>query len=328
MIRKLAFVLLFFVLAFLSLWAAAAVYFDFGVPALRIPAAIAYLIAVTAPTFLARKPILGAGPCFAAFALVLAWWVAIPVPNSRAWQGDVAQTAWAEVAGNRATIHNYRNFDYRTEMNYTPHWETKVVDVSRIRGIDLFVDYWGSPWIAHVIVSFQLGDDDHVAMSVEARKEVGEVYSAIRGFFRQYELIYVAGDERDLVRVRTNYRKGEDVYLYHTRATPERARKLFLEYLREINSLRKRPQWYNALTSNCTTNIAGRMEAAGGAVPQWDWRILLDGHGDEMMYERGDLAGDLPFAELKARALINPAAQAADAAADFSRRIREGRPGF
>lgn len=328
MIRKLAFLLLFLFLAMLSLWAAAALYFDFGVPVLRIPAAIAYLIAVSAPAFLAPKPILAAGPCFAAFALVLAWWVGIPPSNLRAWQGDVAQTAKAEVSGNRATIHNYRNFDYRTETDYTAHWETKIVDVSQIRGVDLFVDYWGSPWIAHAIVSFPLGGDDHVAVSVEARKETGEAYSAVRGFFRQYELIYVIGDERDLVRVRTNYRKGEDVYLYHTRATPERARKLFLEYLRAINLLQKRPQWYNALTSNCTTNIADRMEAAGGAVPQWNWRMLLDGHGDELMYERGDLAGDLPFAELKARALINPAARAADSEAGFSRRIREGRSGF
>ena len=328
MLRKLVLLLLFLVLALLSLWAAAALYFDFGVPALRIPAAIAYLIAVIVPAFLARKPILAGGPCFAAFALVMAWWVAIPPSNLREWQGDVAETAWAEVTGNLATIHNYRNFEYRTEMDYTPHWETKIVDVSQIRGIDLFVDYWGSPWIAHVIVSFQLGTDDHVAISVEARKETGEAYSAVRGFFRQYELIYVVADERDVVRVRTNYRQGEQIYLYHTRATPERSRKLFLEYLREINLLHRRPQWYNALTSNCTTNIAGRMQAAGGAVPQWDWRLLLDGHGDEMMYERGDLAGDLPFAELKAQALINGAARAADAAPDFSRRIRAGRQGF
>ena len=326
MIRKLGLALVFAVLAMLSLWAAAALFFDFDVPVLRIPAAIMYLIAVVAITVLARKPILAAGPCFAAFALVLAWWVAILPSDHRNWQGDVAQTPWAEVKGNSATIHNYRNFEYRTETDYTPHWETKVVDVSEIRGIDLFVDYWGSPWIAHVIVSFQLANGDHVATSVEARKEVGETYSSVRGFFRQYELIYVVGDERDLVRVRTNYRKGEDVYLYRTRATPERSQKLFLEYVREINRLHKRPEWYNALTSNCTTNIAGRMREAGGTVPWWDWRTILNGRGDEMMYENGDFAGDLPFAELKSRALINAAAR--EAATDFSQRIRAGRPAF
>lgn len=328
MIRKLGLALVFAVLALLSLWAAAALFFDFDVPVLRIPAAIMYLIAVVAITVLARKPILAAGPCFAAFALVLAWWVAILPSDDRNWQGDVAETAFAEVKGNIVTIHNYRNFQYRTETDYTPHWETKVVDVSEIRGIDLFVDYWGSPWIAHVVVSFQLANGDYVATSVEARKEVGETYSSVRGFFRQYELIYVVGDERDLVRVRTNYRKGEDVYLYRTRATPERSQKLFLEYVREINRLHKRPEWYNALTSNCTTNIAGRMREAGGTVPWWDWRTIFNGRGDEMMYENGDFAGDLPFAELKSRALINPAAREADTAADFSQRIRAGRPGF
>jgi hypothetical protein len=316
------------VLAVLSLWAAAALYFDFGVPALRTPAAIAYLAVVIAPLFLARKPILAAGPSFAAFALVLAWWVAIPPSNQRPWQRDVAETAWAEIVGDRATLHNVRNFDYRTETDYTPHWETRTVDVSQIRAVDLFVIHWGSPYIAHGIVSFQFGNDDYVAMSVEARKEIGEEYSAIRGFFRQFELIYVMADERDVVRLRTNYRIGEDARLYRTRIGPEMARKFFLEYLREINRLHKRPQWYNALTTNCTTSISDRWKAAGGTPPQWDWRQLLNGEGDEMVYQRGNLAGDLPFPELKARAEINSVARAADKAPDFSRRIREGRPGF
>ncbi|MEP6535816.1 MAG: DUF4105 domain-containing protein [Bryobacteraceae bacterium] len=328
MIRKVGLGVLFTVLAMLSLWAAAALAFDFEVRVLRIPAAIMYLVTVIAIVVLARKPILAAGPCFAAFALVLVWWVELPPSNRRNWQGDVAEAAWADVKGPLVTIHNYRNFEYRTETDFTPHWETKVIEVPQIRGIDLFVDYWGSPWIAHVIVSFELANGDHVATSVEARKEAGETYSSIRGFFRQYELIYVVGDERDLVRVRTNYRQGEDVYLYRTRATPERSQKLFLQYMREINQLHKRPQWYNALTSNCTTNIAGLMRDAGGTVPWWDWRTVLNGKGDQMMYENGDLAGDLPFAELKRRALINPAAREADKAPDFSQRIRAGRPGF
>jgi len=156
--------------------------------------------------------------------------------NFRQWQPDVAETAWAEINGDRVTIHNFRNCDYRGEFDYTPHWETRTVDLSKLRGIDIFITYWGSPWIAHPIVSFDFGDDGHVAMSVETRKEVGETYSAVRGFFRYYELIYTIADERDVVRLRSNYRHGEDVYLYHTLAAPEQARSIFLNYLARANA--------------------------------------------------------------------------------------------
>ena len=166
------------------------------------------------------------------FALVLAWWLTLKPSNDRAWQPDVAQTAWAEIDGDHVTIHNVRNCDYRTEGDYTPRWETRSFDLSQIRGMDIFLTYWGSPWIAHPIVSFQFGDNDYIAMSIETRKEVGEVYSAIRGFFRYYELIYTVSDERDVVRLRTNYRKGEETYLFHTLATPEHARATFLNYLK------------------------------------------------------------------------------------------------
>jgi hypothetical protein len=166
-------------------------------------------------------------------------------------------------------------------------------------------------------------------MSIETRKEVGETYSAIRGFFRYYELIYTISDERDVVRLRTNYRQGEEVYLYHIRATPEQARTIFLDYLSQANRMRDHPEWYNALTNNCTTNIASHVaETRPGKAVRWDWRILLNGKADEMMYERGNLAGNLPFDELKRSAHINPAAQAADNAPAFSQLIRRGRPGF
>ena len=153
------------------------------------------------------------------------------------------------------TIHNLRNCEYRSEFDYTPHWETKNVDLSQIRGVDVFITYWGSPYIAHPIVSFQFGDDDHVAFSIETRKEVGETYSAVLGFFREYELIYTVADERDVVRLRTNYRTGEEVYLFRTIAGAQWTRELFLQYARSTNQLRDHPKWYNALTRNCTTNI-------------------------------------------------------------------------
>jgi hypothetical protein len=312
-----------------SLWAAGALFYDFPLPGLRLPLAITYIILTTAFLTAIRNRRKSMLLCLAAFAAVLGWWLTIAPSNQRPWQPDVARNPWAEIDGDHVTIHNLRNCDYVTEMNYSCRWETKSVDVSQIRGMDLFVTYWGSPWIAHPIVSFHFADGAYIPMSIETRKEVGESYSAIRGFFRQYELLYIISDERDVVRLRTNYRDGEYVYAYRTMTKPEDARTIFLYYLARANSLRDKPEWYNALTSNCTTNITSLLAAKKiGGMRRWDWRILLNGKGDEMVYEAGDLAGNLPFAELKQRALINSAAQAADRDPDFSRRIREGRPGF
>jgi hypothetical protein len=309
----------------LTAWAVAALYFDL-IPGsnLKIVLASVYAIGMLAALLFFRRGGIGIEICVVSFALVFIWWLTLKPSNNRAWQPDVAQTAWAEINGDRVTIHNVRNCDYRTEGDYTPHWETRSFDLSQLRGMDIFLTYWGSPWIAHPIVSFQFGDNDYVAMSIETRKEVGEVYSALRGFFRYYELIYTVSDERDVVRLRTNYRKGEETYFFHTRATPEHARETFLNYVKKINRIHDRPEWYNALTNNCTTNIAA---LAGES--EWDWRVLLNGRADQMLYERGDLAtANLSFARLKEQAHINAAARGANDATDFSRRIREGRAGF
>jgi hypothetical protein len=155
---------------------------------------------------------------------------------------------------------------------------------------------------------------------------MGEEYSAVKGFFKQYELTYIVADERDVVRLRTNYRK-EDVYLYQLKAEPELVRKVFLDYLLEVNRIYDRAQWYNALISNCTTNIRGHT-APYARNAQFDWRIIVNGFLDELMYERGTINTSLPFAELKKRSYINARAQRADKAPDFSRRIREGLPGM
>jgi hypothetical protein len=309
----------------LTAWTVAALYFDLlSGFSIRAFAASGYAIAMLGTLLVFRGRGKGVAICAAAFLIVLFWWLTLKPSNDRSWQPDVAQTAWAEVDGDRVTIHNVRNCDYRTEGDYTPRWETRSYDLSQIRGIDIFITYWGSPWIAHPILSFQFGDNDYLAMSIETRKELGEEYSAIRGFFRYYELIYTVSDERDVVRLRTNYRKGEETYLYHTRATPQHARETFLNYIGKINRIRNRPEWYNALVNNCTTNVA-----ALAGTKTWDWRVFLNGRADQMLYENGDLAtGGLSFAQLKAQAYIKPAANAAGDAPDFSRRIRAGRAGF
>lgn len=257
------------------------------------------------------------------------YWFGVQPSNHRDWQKDVSRTAWAEIEGDRVSIHNLRHCRYRTEGDYDAIWEDRTLDLRRLKALDIFITYWGSPHIAHPILSFVFDDGGHVAFSIETRKEAGEEYSSLKGFLRTYELIYVAADERDVIRLRTTYRKGEDVYLYRSTVPPRRARLILLDYLARMNRMHQQPEWYNALTSNCTTNIrVHALHAAEGAPPPWDWRILANGHGDELMYERGQLAGKLPFDALRKQALINPAALAAGDSPEFSRLIRLGRAGF
>jgi hypothetical protein len=307
-----------------SLWSIAAVYVDCRVSWLRMPAAV-LLAALLFGLLLRRKK----AWCLGGILVVMAWWFTLRPSNDRPWQPDVAETSWAEIDGNRVTIHNIRNFEYRTETDYAPHWETRAFDLTQMRGIDLFITYWGSPWIAHPIVSFDFDHDRPIAFSIEVRKEIGEGYSALLGFFRQFELIYIVADERDVIRLRTNYRQGEESYLFRTSTTPERARAIFLDYLRRVNYLHEKPEWYNAMTDNCTTGIRVHAAAtAKGRPAPWDWRILVNGRMDELLYQRGAFASKLPLAELKELGHVNAAAHLADTAADFSRRIREGKPGF
>ncbi len=311
------------------IWSAAALYYDLPLPVLRVPIACLYAIGLLLLSLVVKRPKITIVAAGTASTAVLLWWLTLQPASNRAWQQDVARTPYAVVNGDFATIYNVRNFTYRTETDYTPNWETRSYKLSDIKGLDLFVIHWGSPYIAHVIVSFPFGGNQWLAFSIEARKEIGEDYSSIAGFFRQYELIYLAADERDVVRLRTNYRQHEDTYLFHTVATPERARAILLDYLKRVNRLHQHPEWYNALTSNCTTNIRVHTVATANGNPDpWDWRFLLNGYGAQMLYERRQLAGSLPFQELERRAYINRVARAAGNTADFSRRIREGRPGF
>ena len=303
-------------------WAAGALYFDF--PKASAFVAILFVIALLAIVIFVRGKLLKLAIVFGAFAAVVSWWLTLKPSNDREWQPDVAQTAWADINGDEVTIHNVRNCDYRTQTDFTPHWETRTVRLSQITGMDVAINYWGSPWIAHPIVSFQFSDGLPLCFSIETRKTIGQQYSTLEGFYRQYTLIYVVEDERDCIRLRTNYRR-EDVYLYHTLASPAQARQRFREYINTVNVLHENARWYNAVTSNCTTSI--RAQRAVKLRAPWDWRILFNGKADEMLYQDHAIAtGGLPFSELKQRSLIDARARAADDDPDFSHLIREGLP--
>lgn len=323
--RLLGWVLVWLLALACSLWAFGALLHDFpvlnGVVAWTFLLALPLAVAFTPGRW--RKP----GVPLSGFAVVLVWWLTLAPRNDRAWQPDVARTAWAEINGDEVILHNVRSCVYRTESDYSPQWETRSVRLSRITGIDLAICYWGSPWMAHPIASFQFSDVPPVCFSIETRKETGESYSAIGGIYRQFELIYIVAEERDVIGLRTGFRQGEDVYLYRTAATPEQARERFLEYLQSLNRLRERPRWYNALTTNCTTAIREQHPAAE-RVP-WDWRLLLNGKADEFMFEMRTIVTDgFAFPELKERARIAGEARSGGDSAAFSQQIRRNRPGF
>jgi Domain of unknown function (DUF4105) len=318
-----------FILALLTLWAAAALYVDFRIAALHIPLALIYLVGIVAILVKLRGSPRAAALCVVGFCCVLSWWLGLEPSNDGNWQPNVAQTAWAEIVGDRITIHNLRNCDYRTETDFANCWSDRTLYLSQIRGVDFFLTNWGIPFASHPIVSFQFGDNDHVAFSIEARYKVGQEYSTVLGFFRQYGLIFVAADERDVIRLRTNYRKDEEVYMYRVRVQPEVARAMFFTYITYLNKLKNHPEWYNELTRNCTTTLDKPLAADTNDPQPWSYRLILNGTLDELLYDRGRLVtGSLPFSELKQREHINAAAQAANQSPDFSALIRVGRIGF
>jgi Domain of unknown function (DUF4105) len=212
-------------------WAFGALWFDFPVSALRRPlAAVFGLCAIAALAFVRPRWRAQLGVA-GAIALLAAWWLTIRPSNTRDWQPEVAEAPYAEIDGDRVVIHNFRNFDYTSKTDFRPRWETKTVHLSNLRTVDFFTNYWGSTLICHTFVSFDFGPEGYVCISIETRMTKGQLYSALAGLYRQFALYYVIGDERDIVRLRTNYRL-EDVYLYHLiPATPERSRALFLDYL-------------------------------------------------------------------------------------------------
>ncbi len=304
-------------------WGALALHFAGpGAGVIRDVVAVAWML-VAGGVVLFVRPLGGRVVAFAvAAAVMLAWWGSIRPRNDRAWLRDVVRPPHGEVDGDLLTIHDVRNFDYRSATDFTERWETRTYDLSRLDRLDLFLAYWGSPRIAHTILSWAFQDGDHLAASIETRKEVGESYDAIAGFFRRYELYYVVADERDVIRLRTNYR-GEHVYLYPLRTPRDRVRKLLLDYVRAMNALATKPKFYNAGTDNCTTNILVHAQQIGVMVPL-DYRIVLNGYIDRMLYERGVLDTSRPFDALKAGSSIDARARAADRDPAFSIRIREG----
>ncbi len=258
-------------------------------------------------------------------AVLVPWWNKSP-SNDREWLPDWAKTGWAVLDRGNLTFHNFRNFDYDTGGLITERWETRTVHLSNLKGMDYFHDAFGGDYLAHPILSFDFGTDGRIALSVETRREVGESFSKLGGFYKMFELQYLWGDERDLIRVRSNIR-DEPVYLYRTSLAAEQALFVLLDSVRTMNFLKDQPRFYNVISANCTTSLLAQTTELRNA--PIDIRMIANGRFDELIYERGGIQSNgLAFAEIRERALINAAAQAAHDDPEFSVRIREGQRGF
>jgi len=323
MVRRIGWALLTVISLELAGWGAMALHYSGPRPAVLANALAVGLVLATVVTLGWVRPVgrmlLGLAVLFGAFHL---WWGSLTARNDRDWQSDVARPAHVEIVGDSMTVQNLRNFDYRSETDFTEHWETRTFDLSKLSGLDLFMSYWGSPSIAHTIMSWEFSDGQHLAISIETRKEKGEEYSPIAGFFKQYELYYVVADERDVVRLRTNSR-NEQVYLFPMRTPVVRARTILLDYVASINALDATPDWYDAATANCTTTILTHVKNVGLSLA-FDRRLYINGHLDELLYERGIIDTSRPYPEVRQASQINARAAAADRDPAFSARIREG----
>ena len=258
------------------------------------------------------------------FLGVVAWWLSISPSHDRPWRPEVAVMPRATIDGDRVHIAGVRNFEYRSLNDFTVRYEEREVQLSHLTGLDFFVSYWSEGLVGHTFLSFIFDNAPPLSISIETRPEVGEGFNPVASLFKQFELIYVVGDERDLVRVRTNYRK-ETVYLYRLNSPPDDVRRLLMVYLKRINELADQPEFYHLLSNSCTINIIRYMNAAGRA-GRFDIRHLLNGMIDSYLYHSGRVDTTLPFDELRRRSRINEAALAADDAPDFSERIRASLP--
>jgi hypothetical protein len=324
LLRRIVSVALWFVILISALWCILALYYSNLPKALRLLAAAVFVVASVAVLFFMKSHLRGRLAFFGLVAVVIIYWLLIPASNDRDWRKDVAVLPHADIKGNLVTIHDIRNFNYRSTTDFDVRYYDKTYDLDKLRSVDFFMSFWAPIPFCHTMVSFGFEGGDYLCVSIETRPQENEGYSPLAACFKQFELIYVAADERDVIRLRTNVR-DEAVYLYHMQTPPDAMRRFFLRYCGRMNDLWARPEWYCTLTRNCTTDIPRRDGRPYGLIPE-SWKIIINGFVDAFLYKEGSLDQSVPLVELRKLGHINTRGQNAGDSPDFSRRIRETIP--
>ena len=312
------------VLAPATLWGGAAILHRF--PDARAGVALVFvaLMALAMRLLWQRRLLAMLAVIVPVWAVLLGWWATILPSQTRDWQPDVARVATARIDGDTLTVTNVRNFTWRSDTDFDQRWETRRYPLADLRGADLFLSYWAGERVAHAIVSFDFGTPDPLALSIEIRRERGEAFATLAGFFKTYELIAIAADERDIVKVRSTVR-GEDVRLFRLDIEPATARGLLGEYVTLVNDLAAAPRWYHTLTANCTTVIFGMARRLDPRI-RLDWRVLLPGQLPSYLKENEFVSRAVPLDALVAAGRIGPRAAGPPPDPEFASRIREGVP--
>lgn len=274
-------------------------------------------------SFWQGRMLLGLAAFALAFTALLVWWSLIPPRNGLLWADDVARLATGTIDGNLVTLHDVRNFEWRSATDYTVRWETRSYDLDRIESLDMIMSYWRGPAIAHMLMSFGFDDGAHVVFSVEVRRRKNQAFSEIGGFFKEFELSIIAADENDIIRVRTNVR-GEEAYLYRVQMPRAAMRSLFIAYVEQANALERVPRFYNTVTVNCTTLVYHMMQRIVGRLP-FDYRVVFTGYLPSYVYRVGGLDHRYSLQQLRARGRITERARHGGTA-QFSTEIRRGIP--
>jgi Domain of unknown function (DUF4105) len=315
------------VIAPVSAWGTLALWFRLPAPE-PVRAAAAVLFAILGvgaiATLVFRRSLTPLIAFTLAFGGLLVWWNSITPPPDGDWAADVARQTTGTIEGDILTLSDLRDFDWKSDSDFVERWSKRSYDLSKLKTLDLFLAYWAGPEMAHVIMSFGFEDGDHIAWSVEVRREKTSEFSPVADAFKSHTLVYLATTERDSVRLRSNVR-GEDVRLYRLNTPPEQARALLTQYVVEATALAAEPKFYNSITANCATVVFKIVRAAGGTFPL-NWRLVVNGFLPGYLYDHRVAVTTMPLSELIERAAISERARAADHSPDFSQAIRVGVP--
>jgi hypothetical protein len=312
----------------LALWCVGAIWYcGVGGPVLRGLAAAVFVLSFPVAWFLTRRRRLVTILFLCLIGGVILSWQVVRPSNTRDWSPDMAVLPYADFDGDLVHVHNIRNCSYVTPDDFTVAHYDKTFDLRELDSAHFMVEpFSGFEGSAHTLLTFGFRDREFLAISVELRREKGEHFSPLAGLFRRYELMYVIGDDRDLIKLRTNYRRDK-VYLYPVEASPEALRALFTDMLQRANALRERPEFYNTLLSTCTTNIVRHINRIAPRSVPFSYKVLLPGYSDQLAYDLGLIPTDASLDETKERYRIDGVAQAAGDDPQFSLRIRRGREG-